>query len=69
MEPVWAGYSVPVLAGTARNPDRTHLDRLLAHGGVKSPTMGEVLAAVHRLIDAIDERIQAGDLPPQREQG
>lgn len=57
-------YSVsPVNGDGAPNPDRTFVDRIVVHGGVRSPTISEVFEIVTNFASAVMARVVANDLP------
>jgi hypothetical protein len=57
-------YSVrPLESATAPSGDRKFVDRLVVHGGVKSPSMSEVLDIVESFAKTVVARVVAGDVP------
>lgn len=57
-------YSVrPLEPGNRPSGDRKFVDRLVVHGGVKSPSMSEVLNIVESFAKTVVARIAAGDVP------
>lgn len=58
-------YSLPPLRGTAPSSDRSYVDRLAKHGGIRSPTMDEVLETLTRFAQAVVRHVLGGDRPPR----
>lgn len=57
-------YSVSPVEGEGRpSSDRTCIDRIVIHGGVKSPTMREVFGTVTNFASAVMARVAAKDVP------
>lgn len=57
-------YSVrPLDSNHCPSGDRKSVDRLVLHGGVKSPTMSEVFDIVESFAKAVVARITVGDVP------
>jgi hypothetical protein len=56
-------YGVPPLVGTEPNCDREYIDYVSAHGGIRSPSMSEVVTGVDSFLVAVTELCLAGNLP------
>lgn len=56
-------YEVPPLLGSNRNLDREKVDKLAVHGGVKSPTMGELTDSLDAFTLAIITLIKEIGIP------
>lgn len=57
-------YSVsPLNVDGDRNSDRTFIDRIMVHGGVRSPTISEVFEIVTNFASAVIARVVVKDLP------
>jgi len=57
-------YSIsPLNVDGDPNSDRTFIDRIVVHGGVRSPTMSEVFEIVTNFASAVIARVVANDLP------